>query len=76
MGPIRQSAAVATIDAVKPESRKQRTTARRWPHWSPRRGTTSAPGPPITSGLASSNWPPGPSKRRGACGPNDRHRPR
>jgi hypothetical protein len=43
MGLSRQSLAVGTIGPVKPEPKKQQATARRWPRWSPSRGTTSAP---------------------------------
>ena len=68
MGPIRQSLAVVTIGAVKPESKKQRPPQRAGRIGAPA-GNYVSPGPPITCGLASSNWPPGPSKRRGACEP-------
>jgi hypothetical protein len=67
MGPIRQSLAVVTIGAVKPNQRSsdhRNTLAALEPSRGP-----PGPGPPITCGLASSNWPPGPSKRRGACEP-------
>lgn len=69
MGPIRQSLAVVTIGAVKPESKKQRPPQRAGRTGAPAGELRQPRGPPITCGLASSNWPPGPSKRRGACEP-------
>jgi hypothetical protein len=55
MGPIRQSLAVATIGAVKPESKEA----------AEHRMALAA----LEPQLASSSWPPGPSKGRGACEP-------
>jgi hypothetical protein len=69
MGRIRQPLAVVIIGAVKPNQTSSAPPARRWPHRSPSRGSTSAPGPPTTPRLASPNWPPGPGKRIGACEP-------
>ena len=68
MGPIRQSLAVVTIGAVKPES-KSSDHCNALAALEPQPGNYVSPGPPITCGLASSNWPPRPSKRRGACEP-------